>query len=496
MPINFLVLTDKSLAASSVDDVLLQHGFRCNERISTKGDFLFSPSYNSLLSLDDTLTSLLKFSVDDVYTVIYQLEEYEQYQDKSSASRSELSSANVAFSENCSHDHHGLFSPSLNPVAASNSMRFYTLCPQQALDLPLIKQNFAGVLLFLTEPLSSNTHFAPELLLLLEAVTTKTDDGLEPIPLLVFNLGFDDADLSQYWLRHQEAQDLRASYRQAQLPIPAEIKASAARICALFDHSSATTLWDKYRTFNRVMQLVTRAAAICPCTPKDKESVARFLQQDPKSSSRPLIYTNPQSFLCCNISAKMQSFMSTVRMLQQIGAAEFVRSDLSAQKKLVHELLRAPLHVTIELDDVNAKDQIFVAPQRTQHRYIHLESPLPQLSPSEQARPLTIALAVNCLLPHTLFCINPHATLLLSLIHKAFPYARIVLLFEKNFYAWLDMFSANDLLLESDAASLMDVKEFRLQPNAHGAQSDGSTKILFLHLHLLFHCLHRKKRQR
>ena len=35
MPINFLVLTDKSLAASSVDDVLLQHGFRCNERIST-----------------------------------------------------------------------------------------------------------------------------------------------------------------------------------------------------------------------------------------------------------------------------------------------------------------------------------------------------------------------------------------------------------------------------------------------------------------------------
>ena len=143
----------------------------------------------------------------------------------------------------------------------------------------------------------------------------------------------------------------------------------------------------------------------------------------------------------------------------------------------MHELLRAPLHVTIELDDVNAKDQIFVAPQRTQHRYIHLESPLPQLSPSEQARPLTIALAVNCLLPHTLFCINPHATLLLSLIHKAFPYARIVLLFEKNFYAWLDMFSANDLLLESDAASLMDVKEFRLQPNAHGAQSQAYLEL-------------------
>ena len=477
MPINFLVLTDKSLAASSVDDVLLQHGFRCNERISTKGDFLFSPSYNSLLSLDDTLTSLLKFSVDDVYTVIYQLEEYEQYQDKSSASRSELSSANVAFSENWSHDHHGLFSPSLNPVAASNSMRFYTLCPQQALDLPLIKQNFAGVLLFLTETLSSSTHFAPELLLLLEAVTTKTDDKLEPIPLLVFNLGFDDADLSQYWVRHQEAQDLRASYRQAQLPIPAEIKASAARICALFDHSSATTLWDKYRTFNQVMQLVTRAAAICPCTPKDKEAVARFLQQDPKSSSRPLIYTNPQSFLCCNISAKMQSFVSTVRMLRQLGSAEFERSELKEQKQLVHHLLRAPMKVSVDFRDANAKDPIFAAPQFAQMRSIHLEQPLPYISPAEQARPLTIALAVNYLLPHSLFCINPHVTLLISLIHKAFPYARIVLLFEKNFYAWLDMFSANDLLLESDAAKLMDVEKFRLQPSSSAAQSQAYLEL-------------------
>ena len=481
MPINFLVLTDKSLAASSVDDVLLQHGFKCNERISTKGDFLFSPSYNGLLSLDDTLTSLLKFSLDDVMDVIYQLELHGDWKEREYDPRSGLSQSNVAFSENCSHDHHCLFRPLENVIELSKSVRFYTLSPQQALDLPLIKRNFAGVLLFLTETLSSSTHFAPELLLLLEAVTTTTKDNLEPIPLLVFNLGFDDTDLSQYWVRHQEAQDLFDYYRDAKSPIPAEIQASAVHICALFEQSSATTttttLWDKYRIFSQVMQFVTRAAAICPRTPKDKEAVARFLQQDPKSSSRPLIYTNPQSFLCCNISAKMQSFMSTVRMLQQLGAAEFVRSDLSAQKKLVHELLRAPLHVTIEWDDVNAKDQIFVAPQRTQHRYIHLESPLPQLSPAEQSRPLTIALAVNCLLPHALFCINPHATLLISLIHKAFPYARIVLLFEKNFYAWLAMFSANDLLLEADAASLMDVKEFRLQPNGHGAQSQAYIEL-------------------
>ena len=477
MPINFLVLTDKSLAASSVDDVLLQHGFRCNDRISTKGDFLFSPSYNALLSLDDTLTSLLKFSVDDVMDVIYQLELHGDWKEREYDPRSGLSQSNVAFSENCSHDDHCLFRPLENVIEFSKSVRFYTLSPQQALDLTLIKQNFAGVLLFLTETLSSSTHFAPELLLLLEAVTTKTDDKLEPIPLLVFNLGFDDADLSQYWVRHQEAQDMRACYREVQLPIPAEIKAATAHICALFDQSSANTLWDQYRTFSQVMQLVTRAAAICPRSTKDSEAVARFLQLDPKSSSRPLSFTNPQSFLCCNIAAKMQSFMSTVRMLQQLGSAEFVRSDLSAQKKLVHELLRAPLHVTIDFDDVNAKDQIFVAPQRTQHRYIHLESPLPQLSPSEQARPLTIALAVNCLLPHALFCINPHATLLISLIHKAFPYARIVLLFEKNFYAWLDMFSANDLLMEADASSLMDVKEFRLQPNAHGAQSQAYLEL-------------------
>lgn len=477
MPINFLVLTDKSFAASSVDDVLLQHGFRCNDRISTKGDFLFSPSYNSLLSLDDTLASLLKFSVDDVMDVIYQLKLHGDWKEPEYDPRSGLSQSNVAFSENCSHDDHCLFRPLENVIEHSKSVRFYTLSPQQALDLTLIKQNFAGVLLFLTETLSSSTHFAPELLLLLEAVTTKTDDKLEPIPLLVFNLGFDDADLSQYWVRHQEAQDMRACYREVQLPIPAEIKAATAHICALFDQSSANTLWDQYRTFNQVMQLVTRAAAICPRSTKDSEAVARFLQLDPKSSSHPLIYTNPQSFLCCNIAAKMQSFMSTVRMLQQLGSAEFVRSDLSAQKKLVHELLRAPLHVTIDFDDVNAKDQIFVAPQRTQHRYIHLESPLPQLSPSEQARPLTIALAVNCLLPHALFCINPHATLLISLIHKAFPYARIVLLFEKNFYAWLDMFSANDLLMEADAASLMDVKEFRLQPNAHGAHSQAYLEL-------------------
>lgn len=415
MPINLLVLTDKSFAASSVEDVRRQQGFVSRERLATKGEFLQSPLYNHLLNLDATQAGLMQLSLEDVFGTSYCLAPEGASEKAPSDPLSESLSA--------------------EETELLQALRFYTVGDSSKIDLKRLRTDFDGVLLFMTESLGSSTQLSAQLFHVIEAMTAPSLEQNElfatpPLSLLVFNLRFNPAEIAHYAREKEKA--------------AADKEAASS---TMQEHSLAVQEFpflEEYRTFERFLELIARAHTISTVSPED----LRFVQQHCSQLSTSTAIYSPNPLSLCSSRAQIQSFMRTVRMLQALRAAE--RSEPSST---IIATLQAALRGGLESNRAQvAAATVFREPARNEMLFMSLESE--GSGAAEAQRPLTIALnSIYLALLPAVGC-APLAHELILAVRKAFPAARIVLLFDETIYSWLECMPSDNALLAANGETL------------------------------------------
>lgn len=425
MPVNLLVLTEQSLAATVSDNECLARGFRCHERISTKGEMLNSAHYNTLLSLNDSLASLLHLSVDDIYAVRYALQDvaisisdpsetsdFPDFHDiadtSDTAHASSVLNASASMSAAQSFD---LAAQQLNlePEAAADitfaqSLRFYTMDAQAPLNVELLRANFAAVLFFFTTPLSRRSLIAPELLALLEALTCDSaPDQHDRLPLLVFNLRFAAHDFATY-LQILAANTATATAATAAAATTSDNTAAAAAASATANTANSSAMTTTIRAAltstddaafwgerNRIVHQVLKLCGVAHSVGVgSRESFALLRQHSAllwgcTGAPFPQLYFMPQALLSCQYTERVQSFLRTMRLLPQLtsftgeqGATTAPDSAAWEREALLKQALRAPFPVFNQPQPqakVDGLGRSFILPVWQQRRLVSLALP-------------------------------------------------------------------------------------------------------------------------
>lgn len=142
MAVRILVLNDESLAALSNYHDVLMSGFKLNESLQVKSDFLRSLHYNRLVNPAAILGEGVSFDYDDICN-----NQYSQY---SAASTAAQQLQRDAAQSNLLHD-----------------CEFYSISTQVNFDHDFICQNFDGILFFFNKPLSCQHKVSEAILSLL-----------------------------------------------------------------------------------------------------------------------------------------------------------------------------------------------------------------------------------------------------------------------------------------------------------------------------------------
>lgn len=513
MPVNLLVLTEQSLAATVSDNEFLARSFKCHERMSTKGEMLTSSHYNTLLSLNDSLASLLHLSVDDIYAVRYALQDVTTNITKidiDGATDTLNAIASAVQDYDLAAQQLDLEPQSLADVAFAQSLRFYTMDAQAPLDVSLLRANFAAVLFFFTTPLSRSSLIAPELLALLEAlICDSAPEQHDRLPLLIFNLRFAPSDFVTYMQIRAANEAKAANIANATNVNDVKVTATEAGITCMSANTCFAQTSTDYAAFwgerNQVLHQVLRICGKAYSVGVgSRESFALVSQYSAylwghKSTPIPQLYFMPQALLSCQYTERVQSFLRTMRLFSQLVSHSVVQEEKIASdcanfshNALLKLSLRAPFPIVNQPQTqvkVDALGRSFVLPVWQQQRLLSLSLPSARFScggaasdsngiasgltiavdaagtiASVSDAPLTIAFASRYLRYHPLLGLSPVAVCILSAIYKTFPRANIVLFLTENWYSWIDTISDGEAILEQNAALRMSGAALNCSP--------------------------------
>lgn len=433
MKIKILVLNSDSLAAQSVSDNRISHGFSLNSKSGTAGDMLQSSSYNRLLSLPAMLARQVRFALDDVCQVLCQApgapeddpDAVHKANDNSAASDSRVLAA-ASFMDSCD---------------------FYTLDEGADLDCSYICSHFDFIFFFF------HTRITRQFCLNESLIALLTRENCPPF--MLFNVqaqssllkelseGSDSADIGSshaalllekimpsavsVWLVSPEAQEGSSSGKHeasAAAPAAGESFAAAEDFAEFYKKLGISSArlqegLNGYLSFNRTASSISfnSTAALLSGWLRWNESLSAG--SDERSADR---HDCQDAQSCCQ-----DSCCSGGSTGGAAGAAGAGAAACSASRRPEYAQVRQLA------DDTDAMAGLFGA----------------------QGRPFTLAVSSQLLVRSLAFGISPWGASLLRRLRDLWPQARIVVLMGSSWYSWVNCFD-KDTVISGATESLLE----------------------------------------
>ena len=440
MKIKILVLNSDSLAAQSVSDNRISHGFSQNTRSGTAGDMLQGSSYNRLLSLPAMLARQVRFALDDVCQVLCQAP---------GAPEDEPDAVHKANDNLAASD-----SRVLAAASFMDSCDFYTLDEGADLDCSYICSHFDFIFFFF------HTHITRQLCLNESLIALLTRENCPPF--MLFNVqaqssllkeiseGSDSSDSAYIGSSHaslllekimpsavsvwlvspevQEGQSCGNNEASAAAPAAGESFAAAEDFAEFYKKLGISAARMKeglngYLSFNRTASSISfnSTAAMLSGWLKWNESLSAG--SDECSADRHDCQDDPECCPDCSCSGGSTGGAAGAAA----GAAGAGAAACSASRRPEYAQVRQLA------DDTDAMAGLF----------------------GPQGRPFTLAVSSQLLVRSLAFGISPWGASLLRRLRDLWPQARIVVFMGSSWYSWVNCFD-KDTVISGATESLLE----------------------------------------